>query len=45
VTATGLGILLNNEMDDSRLPGEPNMYGLVQASETPSRRANARFRR
>ncbi|MCI0434179.1 MAG: gamma-glutamyltransferase, partial [Gemmatimonadetes bacterium] len=31
VTATGLGFLLNNEMDDfSAKPGEPNMYGVVQ---------------
>ncbi len=31
VTATGLGFLLNNEMDDfAAKPGEPNMYGLVQ---------------
>ncbi|MGH9661163.1 MAG: gamma-glutamyltransferase, partial [Bryobacteraceae bacterium] len=31
VTATGLGFLLNNEMDDfSVKPGEPNMYGVVQ---------------
>jgi len=29
-TATGTGILLNNEMDDfSAKPGEPNAYGLV----------------
>lgn len=31
VTATGLGFLLNNEMDDfAAKPGEPNVYGLVQ---------------
>jgi len=31
VTATGLGFLLNNEMDDfSAKPGSPNMFGLVQ---------------
>jgi gamma-glutamyltranspeptidase / glutathione hydrolase len=31
VTATGLGFLLNNEMDDfAAKPGEPNMFGLVQ---------------
>jgi gamma-glutamyltranspeptidase/glutathione hydrolase len=31
VTASGLGFLLNNEMDDfSVKPGEPNMYGVVQ---------------
>lgn len=31
VTATGLGFLLNNEMDDfSVKPGEANMYGVVQ---------------
>ncbi|MEO8595535.1 MAG: gamma-glutamyltransferase [Candidatus Solibacter sp.] len=31
VTATGLGFLLNNEMDDfAAKPGEPNMYGLIQ---------------
>jgi gamma-glutamyltranspeptidase/glutathione hydrolase len=31
VTATGLGFLLNNEMDDfASKPGEPNMYGLIQ---------------
>jgi gamma-glutamyltranspeptidase/glutathione hydrolase len=31
VTATGLGFLLNNEMDDfAAKPGEPNAYGLVQ---------------
>ena len=31
VTATGLGFLLNNEMDDfSAKPGEANMFGLVQ---------------
>ena len=31
VTATGLGFLLNNEMDDfAPKPGEANMFGLVQ---------------
>jgi len=31
VTATGLGFLLNNEMDDfAAQPGSPNMYGLIQ---------------
>jgi gamma-glutamyltranspeptidase/glutathione hydrolase len=31
VTATGLGFLLNNEMDDfAAKPGTPNMYGLIQ---------------
>src|SRR5207245_2054169 len=31
VTATGLGFLLNNEMDDfAPKPGEANAYGLVQ---------------
>jgi len=31
VTATGLGFLLNNEMDDfAAKPGSPNMYGLIQ---------------
>ena len=31
VTATGLGFLLNNEMDDfARKPGEANSYGLIQ---------------
>jgi gamma-glutamyltranspeptidase/glutathione hydrolase len=31
VTATGLGFLLNNEMDDfASKPGEANMYGLIQ---------------
>ena len=31
VTATGLGFLLNNEMDDfAPKPGEANMYGLIQ---------------
>jgi gamma-glutamyltranspeptidase/glutathione hydrolase len=31
VTATGLGFLLNNEMDDfTAKPGEANMFGLIQ---------------
>ena len=31
VTVTGLGFLLNNEMDDfAARPGSPNMFGLVQ---------------
>jgi gamma-glutamyltranspeptidase/glutathione hydrolase len=31
VTVAGAGFLLNDEMDDfATLPGEPNMYGLVQ---------------
>ena len=31
VTATGLGVLLNNEMDDfAAKPGSPNYYGLIQ---------------
>jgi gamma-glutamyltranspeptidase/glutathione hydrolase len=31
VTASGLGFLLNNEMDDfAAKPGVPNMYGLIQ---------------
>ena len=31
VTATGLGFLLNDEMDDfASAPGTPNMYGLIQ---------------
>ncbi|MGH7657234.1 MAG: gamma-glutamyltransferase family protein, partial [Gemmatimonadales bacterium] len=31
VTVSGAGFLLNDEMDDfATLPGEPNMYGLVQ---------------
>ena len=31
VTVTGAGFLLNDEMDDfATLPGQPNMYGLVQ---------------
>jgi gamma-glutamyltranspeptidase/glutathione hydrolase len=31
VTATGLGFLLNNEMDDfAAKPGSPNMFGLIQ---------------
>lgn len=32
VTATGTGILLNNEMDDfTAKPGSPNMFGLLQS--------------
>ena len=32
VTATGTGILLNNEMDDfTSQPGVPNDYGLIQS--------------
>ena len=32
VTATGTGILLNNEMDDfTAKPGEPNQFGLLQS--------------
>lgn len=31
VTATGLGFLLNNEMDDFAVePGQPNLFGLIQ---------------
>ena len=31
VTATGLGFLLNDEMDDfAAKPGEPNLFGLIQ---------------
>ena len=31
VTVAGIGVLLNNEMDDfAAKPGEPNMFGLVQ---------------
>jgi gamma-glutamyltranspeptidase/glutathione hydrolase len=31
VTVPGIGVLLNNEMDDfAAKPGEPNMFGLVQ---------------
>ncbi len=34
VTATGLGFLLNNEMDDfAAKPGSPNMFGLVQGEK------------
>ncbi|MGO9896375.1 MAG: gamma-glutamyltransferase [Bryobacteraceae bacterium] len=34
VTATGLGFLLNNEMDDfAAQPGSPNMFGLVQGEK------------
>jgi gamma-glutamyltranspeptidase/glutathione hydrolase len=34
VTATGLGFLLNNEMDDFAAdPGKPNMFGLVQGEK------------
>jgi gamma-glutamyltranspeptidase/glutathione hydrolase len=34
VTATGLGFLLNNEMDDfAAEPGSPNMFGLVQGEK------------
>jgi gamma-glutamyltranspeptidase / glutathione hydrolase len=33
VTATGLGFLLNDEMDDfSSKPGAPNLFGLVQSA-------------
>lgn len=45
VTATGLGFLLNNEMDDFTVkPGSPNMFGLIEGeanSIRPGKRPNS----
>jgi len=46
VVAPGTGFLLNNEMDDFAVrPGAANMFGLVQARPTRSRRPSVPCRR
>jgi gamma-glutamyltranspeptidase/glutathione hydrolase len=43
VTATGTGVLLNNEMDDFTIKlGEANLFGLVQGEPNSSRRRSGR---